>query len=391
MRRWMTALSMAAALCITASAVYAGPACCASKKSKNDALKAKMVAAGNKTCATEAKTCSAENAFPAIERKFVVAGQMFDTEEQAWQGLADASEQYVKQYTSIACVVDGKVVYCDEKGNATCQSGNAATVALVSTKSDSCCKSGAAKVASTCSKTKASCDKAELAKSSTCDKTVKTTLVSAEDGDKPACCKAKLACCEEAKKAGKKGNCCAGEAKVASAAKSQCSKAKTAALVSADDKKSTCDKAAKASLVKADEKAGCCKSKTAALAKADDKAGCCKSKAALAKANDKSGCCSSKNATYRVAGRNYDSWDKAVAAHESAIAAMSNVKMAYLVNGTKVDCASKVCPMAKKAGQVKFVVGETTTGCELHARVELAKAQIDAISKAMEGDQVATR
>ena len=425
MRRWMIALTLAAGLCMSASAAHAGPGCCKSKTEKDAALKAKMVAglpkcATKSTCASKA-TCSMDKAaFPSIERKFVVAGEIFDTEEQAWAGLAAAAEQYVKQYTSIACVIDGKVVYCGDK-DATCQSGDATPVALVADRTGTCDK-GAAKLTATCDKTKA-----------TCDKGAKVALASAEDDkDEPACCKAKLACCEAAKKAGKKGNCCKGEAKVA-AAESQCIKSKTTALVSAEGEKATCNrsklaqcdkskatavaateksgccksneaklasaegksgccKSNEAKLASAEDKSGCCKSNEAKLASAEGKSGCCKSKtAALASAGEKSDCCKSKGATYRVAGRDYATWEQAVEARDAAVAAAEKVHMAYLVDGKKVDCATKVCPKAKAAGQVKFVVGDVTTGCELHARVELAKAQIEAIRGVAATEKVATR
>ena len=92
---------------------------------------------------------------------------------------------------------------------------------------------------------------------------------------------------------------------------------------------------------------------------------------------------------YRVAGRNFKTYEEAAAARDKAIEAMKGVKMAYVVDGKKVDCSSKVCPTMKKAGKVKFVVDKTETNCELQARVSLAKAQMEAVQLAV-NDMVAT-
>jgi hypothetical protein len=52
--------------------------------------------------------------------------------------------------------------------------------------------------------------------------------------------------------------------------------------------------------------------------------------------------------------------------------------MTYVVDGKEVDDCAKVCPKAKAAGKVQFVVGETRTSCEDTARYTLAKAQYEA-------------
>jgi hypothetical protein len=164
----------------------------------------------------------------------------------------------------------------------------------------------------------------------------------------------------------------------------------------------------------AEDMTGCCKSKTASAegsscskskaALASDKSegsSCCKSKAALAKAEGKacaSACkkesfaCVSKEefakaiktdgAKFIVLARNFDSYGDAVKARAAAMDAMKVVKMTYVVEGKEVDCSSKVCPMAKKAGKVEYVIGETKTNCEVSARISMAKAQFDAAKKA---------
>ncbi|MCB9856708.1 MAG: hypothetical protein H6818_13590 [Phycisphaerales bacterium] len=586
MKRWMTALSVMAALCISAATAQAGPACCKSKNTKVENLKAKLTTAVQKgSCSASASACAAKTAeFPAIERKFVVGDEIFDTEADAWEGLAQASEAYVARFTSIACVVGDKIVFCDEKdGEKCCKSADAVKATLASVKSGCCKTKGAEKAAlasATCDKSKSSCG-TKVAGKASCGESkgeeVTVTVVVHSD-DEPECCKAKLPCCEKAKAEGKKGNCCSGEekaehakltaasgtcdkskascdskvakaecdkdkscckAKLASAeggdkacckaklaslttdgekascdkskascdskvAKAECDKDKScckAKLASAEGGDKACCKAKLASLTTDGEKASCdkskascdskvakaecdkdkscckaklasaeggdkacCKAKLASLttdgekascdkskascdskvakAECDKDKSCCKAKLASAEGGDKAcckaklaslttdgekascdkskascdskvakadGCCKSKDAAtktklvdaksccdgkdviYRVAGRDFKTWEEAVSARDAARAAIKKVAMSYVVDGKKVDCASKVCPTAKAAGKVKFVVGETTTSCELHARVELAKAQIDAAREALSGEKVATR
>ena len=295
-----------------------------------------------------------------------------------------------------------------------------------------------AKLASaSCDKSKSSCSTKVAAKSSCGDsKTAGATkaVLAKSDSEEPECCKAKLPCCEKAKAEGKKGNCCSGEEKVAqaklAAAKASCDKSKASCsstkvakadagcnskgaakaklasaecdkekscckskLASADGASKDCCKAKLASLKTDGAAASCDKSKSSCsstkVAKAD---GCCKSKgAAKAKLASAKSCCQGENVIYRVAGRDFKTWDDAMAARDAARSAIKTVAMTYVVDGKKVDCATKVCPTAKAAGKVKFVVGETTTSCELHARVELAKAQIDAARSAMTSEKVAAR
>jgi len=420
MKRWMIALSMTAALCMSAMTAQAGPGCCGKSKDANakdcnsSMAMAKRLAA---TLASSRNACkdkcgSGGVAFPTIERKFVVGDDIYDTEAQAWEGLAKASEAYVGRFTSIACVVDGKVVYCDEQsGDKCCKSGDAAKVTLASMKGESC---------------KSACDK------STCDGAAKASLAKA-GAEEPDCCKAKLPCCEKAKAEGRKGNCCSGEEKAEKAtltsltagekgscdkskascasktgakdgcckdgaaktklASAECDKDKScckAKLASADGSDKACCKAKLASLTDG-EKGSCDKSKASCASKTGAKDGCCKDGAAKTKLADGKSCCDGENVIYRVAGRDYSKWEDAVVARDVARAAIGKVAMSYIVEGKKVDNAADVCPTAKAAGKVKFVVGKTTTSCELHARVELAKARIEAARTASAGEKVATR
>ncbi len=204
---------------------------------------------------------AAEKAAKAHDGKivYVVAKEEFGCKEKAMAALADAAEGYVAKFTTIACVVDGKVIYCDE-----------------------------------------------TSAGSGCSKSGKAALASAEG----------------------KG----------------CSKAKGEATASDEGK-------------------------TCPLAKA---------KAALASAASKE-CC--KNAKFLVLGRTFDKREDAVKARDAALASVKPIKMTYIVDGEKVDCASKVCPMAKKAGKVEYVVGESKTCCEISARFDLAKAQFEAARK----------
>ncbi|MCA9254448.1 MAG: hypothetical protein KDA33_02375, partial [Phycisphaerales bacterium] len=224
MKRWMIALSMTAALCMSAVTAQAGPGCCGKSKDANakdgnsSMAMAKRLAA---TLASSRNACkdkcgSQSSAFPTIERKFVVGGDIYDTEAQAWEGLAKASEAYVGHFTSIACVIDGKVVYCDEQsGDKCCKSGDAAKVTLASMKGEGC---------------KSACDKTAGDKAK-CDGAAKASLAKA-GAEEPDCCKAKLPCCEKAKAEGRKGNCCSGE-----------EKAETAKLTSLTaGEKGSCDK-----------------------------------------------------------------------------------------------------------------------------------------------------
>ena len=178
---------------------------------------------------------SAEKAAKASDAKivYVVAGEKYGCRISATKALADAAEDYVKKYTTIACVVDGKVMYCDDKS--------------------SCSSEAKGKTVSA---------------GATCSKSRTATLVK-EDGRSDD---AKASTCSKSR-----------TAKLAKAAGCCSSKSKTAKLVkedarSDDSKASTCSKSRTAKLAKAEAASGCSKSRTAKLAKAEAASGCSKSR-----------------------------------------------------------------------------------------------------------------
>ncbi len=239
---------------------------------------------------------------------FVVAEQRFENEPEAYKALADVSEQFVKRYTSIACVKDGKVMYCSE---------------------EECAKSCGDKAKLTSADGRSSCSSG------------KTAMVKAEGKTCPV----------------------TGQKVAAEGAKSCEKSAKDAKLVKADEGK-TCPLTGKR--IASTESKTCDKSgKTATLVSSEGQGKGC----------DPSQC---KGATFRVAGRDFKTYDEAAKAREAVLASIAKVKMTYVVDGKKVDCASQVCPRAKQAGKVKFVIGSDETCCEYDARIRLAKAQFEA-------------
>ncbi len=464
MRKFLFGATLVVAAALMAQTSFAGPACC-KKKGDAETVAAKSTCSKSQSSCNSAMTVAAESScsksgdgFPQI--RFMVAGEAYDTQPEAWAALAEASEKYVERYTSIACVVDGKVKYCGEdscasKGAKTAKAScnSAAEVKLASAASScdskakarahnmqsamvkrSCCGSKKADLVKAdgkgCSESKGTEVKLASAKDErVCPLTGK--VVTVDDKGNSSCCK--KPCGDEAEvktvAAESKSGCC--KSKMASLAKAEGkSCGEKVELVKADDAKSGCCKSKMAKLAKAegkscsekvelvkadDAKSGCCKSKMAKLAKAESKESCSSKTAALVSAENKTcdkgaalvkadgcskateaklakadGCCKdAKNVMYRVAGRNFKTYEEADAAREKAVEAMKGVKMAYVVDGQKVDCSSKVCPTMKKAGKVKFVVDKTETNCELQARVSLAKAQMEAVQLAV-NDMVAT-
>jgi len=195
-----------------------------------------------------------------------------------------------------------------------------------------------------------------------------TTIAAVVDGKTIYCAEDMTGCCKS---------------KTASAEGSSCSKSK-AALASAKDEGSSCSKSKAALASDKSEGSSCCKSK-AALAKAEGKAcasACKKESFACVSKEEFAKAIKTDGAKFIVLARNFDSYDDAVKARAAAMDAMKVVKMTYVVEGKEVDCSSKVCPMAKKAGKVEYVIGETKTNCEVSARISMAKAQFDAAKKA---------
>lgn len=201
--------------------------------------------------------------------------------------------------------------------------------------------------------------------------------------DLSGCCKAKTASAE--------GSGCSKSKSVALASAEEgksggCSKSKTVALASDEKSESGCSKS-KAALA-SDKQSGCCKSKAAALAKAEGKScasACKKESFACVSKEEFAKAAKTEGAKFIVLARTFDSYCDATKARDAAMDAIKVVKMKYVVEGKEVDCSSKVCPMAKKAGKVEYVIGETKTNCEIMARISMAKAQFEAAKKA--GDQ----
>lgn len=350
MRRLMSFLACLAACSLGISTALAGGPGCTAQKSGD------KVAA---TCNKSASSCCNMGEFPTMVRMvgdkavgcpmtaekmakesnskvmFAVAGQKFEKEGEAWGALADASEMYVKKFTTIAATLDGKTYFvCDEGAAGCCKTGAAKTASM-----KGCCKSGQAKMA-----------KAE-------------------------------------------GASCGSKTEAKAAAAGSChgkSDAKDAKVVKVEEKGATGCSGKSAQIAKTGE--GCSKS---CVSKTGDGSDCCKKGEATQMAIITSKACaemckSAKEAKFMVAGRTYPTWDAASKARTDVIATIGAVKMKYIVDGKEVGCSTEVCPKAKAAGKVKYVVGEKNMDCELMARVELAKAQYDA-AKNLNSKTVATK
>lgn len=323
MRRITTLLALVAVCSLGVSAARA----CPKADCKNAATEAVKLIKGS-GCSQQ--TCTTSDEFPTLvqmvgDKKvgcpmeaeklakanggkivYVVGSKQFECRQSAATAWAEAAEGYAKRFLTIACVVDGKVIYCDQP----------------------------------CS-------------------------------DAPDCCAAKAKLSKvDAKDCCKKGD--AKVTKVASAEGSGCSKAAKAKLASAEGK-------------------DCCKASKTQLAKSDDRQGYDAGYAAgytegmrdgMVKIHGQSWSRDGKTIKYRVAGRNFDAWDDAVKARDQAVAAAKTVSMKYIVDGKEVTCASQVCPEAKAAGKVVYVISGEKLECEYQARATLAKVQCEAAKKA---------
>ncbi len=192
MKRVLTiALAVALVCSLGASAAYAGPGCCKSKMDTKDTKMSSLTACamgdfphltmlvGDKEYDCPA---SAEKDAEAkgMKVRFAVCDEKFDCRDKAMAALAGASERYVKRYTTIAAVVDGKLIYNqdDMAGcKSACAEGKGAKAVLA-----------AAGEGSSCSKAKAAAASAGEGKSCS------AALASAEGkAEGSACCKAKAA------------------------------------------------------------------------------------------------------------------------------------------------------------------------------------------------------
>ena len=229
---------------------------------------------------------------------YMIGEQKFECPDAAMVALADASEQFVDRYLSIACVADGKVMYC--KDSAACCSGH---TAMAKSEGGACPHAA-----------KGSAD-----------------VSSASHG---------------------------GEKTIAAKSEGGCSHGATAMAKSEGKSEAGCAHGATA-MAKAD---GCCHGGSAVAMSGKDIEACCKN---------------AKEVKYMVCGRTFKSRDEAATAREKTVEALTTVKMTYVVDGKDVDCASKVCPVAKKEGKVVYVVGTEKMKCEFQARVALAKAKYE--------------
>lgn len=318
MRRGLMVLfALTVAMSLGLSAAYAGPGCCAAKK--KDAKVAKASCGKKASCGI--------GAFPAIARRvgdktydcpataekmarkagsnvvFVVGEESFDTRNKAVAALALAAEGYVDKFTTIACVVDGKLVYCDEKAKAGCEASCHSKVTKASAKTG-------------CSKT--------------CGSKGKTVTA----------------------KAGSSSGCGAKEKKAAGCSQKSSKDGKAAK----DETQTEEHWRSKGKLV------------GATGGRKDDSA----------KAGTKGRCDGSKCEKFLVVGREFDSYKAAVKARDAALAAVAKIRMTTLIDGEALAADAEVCPNAKAAGKVRFVVNGTKTGCEYTARVSLAQAKYDA-------------
>jgi hypothetical protein len=133
------------------SSAYAGPGCCASKK-KAQVAKASctqkpsgdlgdfptmLMKVGEMTygCSATAEKAAAGNGSKVV---FVVGEERFSNKNRAVVALASATEQYVERFTTIACLVDGKLVYCDEKSKAGCSAACGAKSRKASSSKSGC-------------------------------------------------------------------------------------------------------------------------------------------------------------------------------------------------------------------------------------------------------------
>jgi len=91
-----------------------------------------------------------------------------------------------------------------------------------------------------------------------------------------------------------------------------------------------------------------------------------------------------KKVQYRVASFTFEKQDDADKAVKQAKEAAEKVSMKWMVGEKCFTCPVEATKAAKSDGkQVDFVVGDVKTQCDKQARVNLAKARIEAAMKAM--------
>lgn len=162
-RAGIVALALIVACGLGVSAAWAGPGCGAHKEAKTASASSCGSMIGDfpkivMMVGDETFECpsSADKAAKSHDAKIVyaVAGEKFDCKDKASEALACASECYIKKFTTVATVVDGRVIFASDKDCKSTCSGKETTVAA---KSSGCNKSKETTVAATsggCSKTK---------------------------------------------------------------------------------------------------------------------------------------------------------------------------------------------------------------------------------------------
>ncbi len=223
MRRLTTLVVLLAAFAMTVPAAYAGPGCCAKKKTAKvkacgtDGFPAMLAKVGDKVmgCRMTAGKMAKDSGKKIV---FVVGSEEFASEAKAMGALADASEEFVGQFVAISCVVDGKVIRCDD----------------------------AKKSASSGSKAgKQGCGKMAKAGGKGCGKMAKAGSACCKDGKG----------CTEAKKAA--GTCCSSKGKVVKAGGKGCGNTAKAGGKTAKADGKSCHGAGKTKAVKANGKSCC--------------------------------------------------------------------------------------------------------------------------------------
>lgn len=459
MKRIALAVALLAACSLGIAASYAGPACCGSKKDGKGEAMAKAKAACSSlavSCSAKPESCTGD--FPALVRMvgdktvecpmtaeklakeqnakvvYMLGDRKFECQESAMQALADAAEEYNKNYTRIVLVADGKAYVC---GDDCCKDKPCMPVAL-SSAADSCCETKSvaysARAKSSCGSTAtvaaSSCSgksgsEAKTASAGSCGSKASAVKVAdhghgggssgkascsgkgegevktaaATDGEKTSCGSKKDGEVKTVAATGEKSGSCSGAKTAATGSSKKDGEVKTVAAT--DGEKASCGAKKDGEVRVAKVEGGSCGSKGAAKATlaSGEGSGCSKggAKVALASGEGDKACCASKKASlvkadkncmelvksakevkFCVAGQQFKDYKEAAAFRDRIVAATSKVNMKYIVDGKEVSCSSQVCPSAKQAGKVKYVVGKDEMGCEVMARIAVAKARYEA-------------
>src|SRR5262245_15656895 len=175
-RAGIVALALIVACSFGVSAAWAGPGCGAHKDAKTASASSCSSMGGEfpvmvMMVGDETFGCpvAAEKAAKAHDAKIVyaVAGEKFDCKDKATEALACASECYMKRFTSIATVVDGRVIFASDKD---CKSTCSSKETTVAAKSGGCSKSREATLASASASGKGCCQSKSAMASAGCCK-----------------------------------------------------------------------------------------------------------------------------------------------------------------------------------------------------------------------------